>query len=86
MPILVGRPQWMQIFSRRDSPTSSFVRIAIKSIKRPLDKFKRDVNKLPNGANKTSLWFMAFEDGINRNRGYIGIIIQFFGCLIQQNF
>ena len=27
MPILVGTSQWMQILSRRDSPTSSLVRI-----------------------------------------------------------
>ena len=47
--------QWTQVLSRRDSPTSSLVRVAVQSIKRSLEKIKVDVDLLGAGGMKTAL-------------------------------
>lgn len=79
LPFLVETSQWTQILSRRDSPTSSLVRVAVQSIKRSIEKMKTDVDLLDAGATKTalieihaSLVFWAFGDGTPVNTGYIG--------------
>ena len=79
LPFLVETSQWTQILSRRDSPTSSLVRVAVQSIKRSIEKMKTDVDLLDAGATKTalieihaSLVIWAFGDGTHVNIGYIG--------------
>jgi hypothetical protein len=79
LPFLVETSQWTQILSRRDSPTSSLVRVAVPSIKRSLEKLKIDVDLLDAGVMKTvlieidaSLVFWAFGDGSPMNTGDIG--------------
>jgi len=79
MPFMKETSQWTQILSRRDSPTSSLVRLATMSIKRTLDKMELDIRELAPGATKTSLIeiqeqlvFWAFGDGTDANKGYIG--------------
>ena len=79
LPFLVETSQWTQILSRRDSPTSSLVRVAVQSIKRSLEKIKIDVDLLDAGVMKTalieidaSLVFWAFGDGSPMNTGDIG--------------
>jgi hypothetical protein len=79
LPFLVETSQWTQILSRRDSPTSSLVRVAVHSIKRSLQKLQEDINGLDAGGMKTSLSeiysslvFWAFGDGSHMNLGYIG--------------
>ena len=79
LPFLVETSQWTQILSRRDSPTSSLVRVAVQSIKRSIEKMKTDVDLLDAGAMKTalieihaSLVIWAFGDGTPVNTGYIG--------------
>ena len=77
LPFLVETAQWTQILSRRDSPTSSLVRVAVQSIKRSLEKIKIDVDLLDAGVMKTalieihaSLVFWAFGDGSPMNTVY----------------
>ena len=79
LPFLVELSQWTQIVSRRDSPTSSLLRVAAHSIKRSLQKLQGDINGLAAGGTKTalteiysSLNFWAFGDGSLMNVGYIG--------------
>ena len=55
LPLLVETSQWTQVLSRRDSPTSSLVRVAVQSIKRSLEKIKVDVDLLGAGGMKTAL-------------------------------
>ena len=69
IPFLVETSQWLQILSRRDSPTVSLVRTAAKSIKRSLEKFDRDIKDLPQEPEKAALTevhialcFWAFGD------------------------
>jgi len=79
MPFLKETSQWTQILSRRDSPTSSLVRLAVKSIKRTLDKMDQDIRNLGPGYLKNNLIeiqeqlvFWAFGDGTDANKDYIG--------------
>ena len=55
LPFLVETSQWTQILSRRDSPTSSLVRVAAQSIKRSLQKLNRDILVLEAEEMKTLL-------------------------------
>jgi len=79
MPFLKETSQWTQILSRRDSPTSSLVRLAAISIRCTLDKIEGDIRALRHSTLKTNLIaiheqliFWAFGDNSAANKGYIG--------------
>jgi hypothetical protein len=79
LPVLVEMSHWTQVLSRRDSPTSSLDRFAVRGIKRSIGTLKSTIEALPNGPEKVSLTdihksllFWAFGDDTEENRGYLG--------------
>ena len=52
LPVLVEMSQWTQVLSRRDSPTSSLVRFAVRSIKSCIATLKSKIQTL-SGSEKS---------------------------------